>query len=228
MNVERADDGAGQPSVRTLMLLYVKEPSPPALFPFGGSDAEGVYRACPDHGLELLEQPGSHRLTINLWCPHGHTIRPHASEPEAWCLVLRRTGKRIATCTRRVTTFALWYLRAIGEPIARGECVERGAVITCTARYGAGVRLPQAGQPGDDWFILELVGRDGGDVAPDGTLACGRYPQRVAPNAYTDPTVNLGGYLQLHDWAGPSCEFSYTQVARRADLDIAARVSVQP
>jgi hypothetical protein len=130
-----------------------------------------------------------------------------------------RYGAVVETTRRRIDLM---------DGLARGECVERGAVITCTARYGAGVRLPQAGQPGDDWFILELVGRDAGDVAPDGTLACGRYPQRVAANAYTDPTVNLGGYLQLHDWAGPSCEFSYTQVARRADLDIAARVTVQP
>jgi len=111
--------------------------------------------------------------------------------------------------------------------LERGTCVERGEVITCTARYDGHPRLPQAGQAGDDWFILEFVGRDAGDVAPDGTLACGRYPHRVAENAYTDPTVNLGGYVQLHDWAGPSCEFEYTTVARRADLDLAARISVE-
>ena len=111
--------------------------------------------------------------------------------------------------------------------LERGDCVERGETITCTATYSRPVQLAAWGDPGDDWFILEFVGRDAGDVAPDGSLACGRYPHRVANNTYVDPTVNLGGYVQLHDWAGPRCEFSYSTVARRADLDLAASIAVQ-
>jgi hypothetical protein len=145
----------------------------------------------------------SDTLEIEVYLIHG--IGPRAGQ------VVEATRKRVDVLSA----------------LAAGSCVERGDVITCTARYDGSVRLPQAGNVGDDWFILEFVGRDAGDVAPDGTLACGRYPHRVAANAYTDPTVNLGGYLQLHDWAGPSCEFDYRAVARRADLDLAARITVE-
>lgn len=129
-----------------------------------------------------------------------------------------RAGSVVETTRQRVDVMSA---------LERGACVERGEIITCTATYANPVRLPALGNVGDDWFILEFVGRDAGDVAPDGSLACGRYPHKVAENAYTDPTVNLGGYLQLHDWAGPSCEFDYSTVARRADLDLAARITVE-
>ncbi|MBI2897436.1 MAG: hypothetical protein HYY06_28010 [Deltaproteobacteria bacterium] len=107
-----------------------------------------------------------------------------------------------------------------------GDCVERGDTITCTATYAQTIQLPETGEPGDDWFILELVGRDRGEVAPDGSWACGRFPQRVAANPYQDPTVELGGYVQLHNWANQSCGFSYGLVGNRADIDLAATIEV--
>jgi hypothetical protein len=95
------------------MLLHMKEPAPPAAADQDGHREEPFYRSCPEHQLELLNQPGATPMRIQLWCPAGHVIRPYSVERPWWWVVERATRRRVASCCRSIVEWEAWFLDAV-------------------------------------------------------------------------------------------------------------------
>jgi hypothetical protein len=83
------------------MLMQWTERVPPQIVPDPHAPS-GFYRACPQHKLELLDQPGKTPMSILLWCPgtadsEAHVIRPYSQE-RPWWWVMQRERPQCSQC----------------------------------------------------------------------------------------------------------------------------------
>jgi hypothetical protein len=107
------------------MLLHWTEPTPPPVVPDAHEEGR-FYRACPRHKLELLEQVGGNKISIQLWCPgagieEAHVIRPHGHDRPWWWVIQRESGRRVATCNRLNVLWEDWFLDSLAAQNVGGR-----------------------------------------------------------------------------------------------------------